>query len=162
MKSQNHKLNRAVQAMLFSMVESGMQDELIGDKGKLRAKANGPGPTGDTTSHNGSEAMWAVILTKELWRKGIWCARLLRIVDAFMADWISRNDAKTVSIVSLGCFHPVMKVQSASIHFFLGGDEENQDIDDEGPEVERIVVDICPSDSFTSSGNQCQGRPASP
>ncbi|TFK96873.1 actin cytoskeleton organization and cell cycle progression protein [Pterulicium gracile] len=116
MKSQNHKLNRAVQAMLFSMVESGMQDELIGDKGKLRAKANGPGPTGDTTSHNGSEAMWAVILTKELWRKGIW------------------NDAKTVSIVSLGCFHPVMKVQSASIHFFLGGDEENQDIDDEGPE----------------------------
>jgi len=39
-----------------------------------------------------------------------------------------RNDAKTVSIVVLGCFHPFTKVQSASLHFFLGSeDEEDED-----------------------------------
>lgn len=47
----------------------------------------------------------------------------------------SRNDAKTVSIVALGCFHPVTKVQSASLHFFLGSDEENDDSDDEEEDV---------------------------
>lgn len=71
MRSKNHKLNRAVQAMLFSMVERGMEGEVVGDKGKLRASA---GPTTDRTAHNGEEAMWAVILTKELWKKGIWSA----------------------------------------------------------------------------------------
>ena len=68
-RSQNHKLNRAVQAMLFNMVERGMSGEVTGDKGKLRVAAiskNGP----DT--HNTDEAMWAVILTKELWRKRVW------------------------------------------------------------------------------------------
>lgn len=46
-----------------------------------------------------------------------------------------RNDTKTVSIVAQGCFHPVVKVQSASLHFFLGSDEEKEDSDDEGEDV---------------------------
>jgi len=54
--------------MLFTMVERGMDAEVIGDKGKLRAA----GPTSDKTANNGEDAMWAVILTKELWRKRIW------------------------------------------------------------------------------------------
>ncbi|KAF7304623.1 Protein SDA1 [Mycena kentingensis (nom. inval.)] len=114
MRSKNHKLNRAVQAMLFGMVERGMDGEVLGDKGKLRESS---GPTSDKIAHNGEEAMWAVILTKELWRKGVW------------------NDAKSVSILALGCFHPVIKVQSASIHFFLGSDEEKEDSDDEEDEA---------------------------
>lgn len=65
LRTKNHKLNRAVQAMLFGMVERGMEAEVVGDKGKLKAAA-GPGS-------NGEEAMWAVVLSKELWRKGIWC-----------------------------------------------------------------------------------------
>ncbi|KAF9239627.1 SDA1-domain-containing protein [Melanogaster broomeanus] len=105
LRTKNHKLNRAVQAMLFGMVERGMDGEVLGDKGKLRA-----GPAG---GGNGEDAMWAVILTKELWRKGVW------------------TDAKSVSIVALGCFHPVMKVQSASVHFFLGSDDEKEDSDAE-------------------------------
>ncbi|KAJ7632313.1 SDA1-domain-containing protein [Roridomyces roridus] len=116
-KSKNHKLNRAVQAMLFGMVERGMDGEVVGDKGKLRASA---GPTTDRAAHNGEEAMWAVILTKELWRKGIW------------------TDAKPVAIIALGCFHPVVKVQSASIHFFLGSDEEKEDSDDEAEEATDV------------------------
>ncbi|KAI0371821.1 actin cytoskeleton organization and cell cycle progression protein [Pilatotrama ljubarskyi] len=112
LRSKNHKLNRAVQAMLFGMVERGMDAEVVGDKGKLKAAA-GPG-------NNGEEAMWAVVLTKELWRKGIW------------------NDAKTVSIIALGCFHPVVKVQSASLHFFLGSDEEKEDSDDEEEDLPDV------------------------
>lgn len=46
-----------------------MDGEMQGDKGKLRVTG---GPTSDRTANNGEEAMWAVILTKELWRKGIW------------------------------------------------------------------------------------------
>ncbi|KAK0483327.1 SDA1-domain-containing protein [Armillaria novae-zelandiae] len=113
--STNHKLNRAVQAMLFGMVERGMDGQVLGDKGKLRASTSqSPSPI------NGHDAMWAIILTKELWRKGIW------------------TDAKPVSIVALGCFHPVVKVQSASIHFFLGSDEDKEDSDDE----EEETVDV--------------------
>jgi hypothetical protein len=48
---------------------------------------------------------------------------------------LCRTDAKPVSIVALGCFHPVMKVQSASIHFFLGSSEEKEDSDDEEDDV---------------------------
>ncbi|KAI0292307.1 actin cytoskeleton organization and cell cycle progression protein [Russula brevipes] len=101
-RTKNHKLNRAVQAMLFGMVER--------DKGKLRSN---PNTSAEGLSSSGDEAMWAVVLTKELWTKGIW------------------NDAKSVAIVALGCFHPATKVQTASLHFFLGSDEEPEDSDDE-------------------------------
>ena len=92
--------------MLFGMVERGMDGVVAGDKGKSRAQ---PG--------SGDEAMWAVVLTKELWRKGVW------------------DDAKSVSIVALGCFHPVAKVQSAALHFFLGSEEEEEDSDEEEDDV---------------------------
>ncbi|KAI0321031.1 SDA1-domain-containing protein [Amylostereum chailletii] len=116
-RTKNHKLNRAVQAMLFGMVERGMDGTVIGDKGKLRSQ---PKNSDGGLASSGDEAMWAVVLTKELWRKGIW------------------NDAKPVAIVALGCFHPVAKVQSASLHFFLGSDEEEEDSDDE--EEEQINI----------------------
>jgi hypothetical protein len=46
-----------------------------------------------------------------------------------------RTDAKTVSIIALGCFHPNVKVQSASLHFFLGSEDEQDDSDDDDDEV---------------------------
>jgi protein SDA1 len=52
-----------------------------------------------------------------------------------------RTDPKAVSIIALGCFHPTIKVQSASIHFFLGHDEEKEDSDD-GDDV-RFKYDQC-------------------
>ncbi|KAF9052728.1 SDA1-domain-containing protein [Panaeolus papilionaceus] len=112
MRSQNHKLNRAVQAMLFSMVEHGMSGDVQGDKGKLKMTSANP------EGQNSEEAMWAIVLTKELWRKGIW------------------SDAKSVSIVAQGCFHPVTKVQSASLHFFLGSEEAGDDSDDEDETID--------------------------
>ncbi|KAF8894386.1 protein required for actin cytoskeleton organization and cell cycle progression [Infundibulicybe gibba] len=112
--TKNHKLNRAVQTMLFNMVERGMDGEVVGDKGKLRESRL---PAADGHAHNGEEAMWAIILTRELWRKGVWV------------------DSKPVSIIALGCFHPITKVQSASSHFFLGSGDEKLDEDNEDEDV---------------------------
>lgn len=44
-------------------------------------------------------------------------------------------DTKTVAIIALGCTHPNAKVQSASIHFFIG-----QDVDDALNESENQQV----------------------
>lgn len=55
-----------------------------------------------------------------------------------------RTDAKTVAIIALGCFHPVTKVQSASAHFFLGGDEEDGPDSDE----EEVCCYVMSSASF--------------
>jgi hypothetical protein len=52
--------------MLFGMVERGMGLDFVGDKGAIKAVSDSMlGPPGQ-------DAMWAVILTKELWRKSIW------------------------------------------------------------------------------------------
>ncbi|KAF9070325.1 SDA1-domain-containing protein [Rhodocollybia butyracea] len=117
-RAKNHKLNRAIQAMLFGMVENGLADiSNFGNKGKQKEVNNGVHfGTTDKTAGRGEDAMWAVILTKELWRKGIW------------------NDVKPVSIVAIGCLHPVLKVQSASMHFFLGDDDRREDSDEEDEE----------------------------
>ncbi|KAJ3794463.1 SDA1-domain-containing protein [Lentinula aff. detonsa] len=117
-RTKNHKLNRAIQAMLFGMVENGLEDvSNFGNKGKQKEFGTGTHfGSSDKTAGRGEDAMWAVILTKELWRKGIW------------------DDVKPVSIVAIGCLHPVLKVQSASIHFFLGDDDEKEDSDQEDEE----------------------------
>ena len=111
-----------------------MDAEVVGDKGKLRAAV-----ATSTTGGNGEDAMWAVVLTKELWRKGIWC-----VLSAFPCTGSQhgecRNDAKAVSIIALGCFHPVVKVQSASLHFFLGSDEEKEDSDEEEEDVSCLYL----------------------
>ena len=52
--------------MLFNMVERGRTGEVLGDKGKPRVLH------GQTEGQNTEEAIWAVVLTKELWRKGVW------------------------------------------------------------------------------------------
>jgi protein SDA1 len=68
-RTKNHKLNRAVQAMLFGMIERGMGGTVMGDKGKVRSN---PNTNAEGLSSSGDEAMWAVVLTKELWKKGVW------------------------------------------------------------------------------------------
>ncbi|KZT62211.1 SDA1-domain-containing protein [Calocera cornea HHB12733] len=116
-RSRNHKLNRAVQAMLFGMLERGMGSEMIGDKGKLRERPE------DASRQAMDEAMWAIALAKELWKKGVW------------------NDEKTVSIVALGCIHPSTKVQKAAYYFFLGSEEDEVDSsgeEDEGPDIKQL------------------------
>jgi protein SDA1 len=72
--------------------------------------------------------MWAVLMTKELWKKGVWLVPLAPVCQLRLTQY--RDDAKSVAIVALECFHPITKVQSASFHFFLGSDEESEDSED--------------------------------
>lgn len=97
------------------MVESGMQSAVVGDKGKGRKNAN---------KEKGGEAMWAVMMVRELWKKGVW------------------KDAKTVSIVSLAAFHPNTKVQAAAMHFFLGSEDDDGEEEDEEEEVREARRDV--------------------
>lgn len=70
LKAKNHKLNSGVQAILFTMIERGMDAEVQGDKGNIRGqKASDAMKIGSS-----DEAMWAVSLTKEFWSKNIWYA----------------------------------------------------------------------------------------
>ncbi|KAF8623968.1 hypothetical protein AX15_006123 [Amanita polypyramis BW_CC] len=110
-RHKNHRLNRAMQAMLFCMVERGVESHVAYGKGKTDM---------DQANDNRDEAMWAIILTKELWKKCVWM------------------DGKTVAIVALGCSHPSAKVQSASIHFFIGQDPD--DGQDESDDEQHIDV----------------------
>ncbi len=59
-----------MQAMLFVMVERGMDNRVAGNKGKTSLHQ-----TGDEED----EAMWAIILAKELWKKNVWCVFLALI-----------------------------------------------------------------------------------
>jgi protein SDA1 len=93
--------------------------DFVGDKGRVK-------PISDSTlGPAGQDAMWAVVLTKELWRKSIWS--VLFVLTPFYLDTSNRNDAKSVAIVAMACFHPIVKVQSASIHFFLGSDQDDDE-----------------------------------
>lgn len=72
LKTKNHKLNRVVQAMLFGMVDRGMDGEVQGEKGKLRAGKSKFVEGVDASVKHGDEALWAIVLAKELWKKGVW------------------------------------------------------------------------------------------
>lgn len=121
LKTKNHKLNRMVQGLLFGMIEKGVdaEAERLGTGVK-------PSRRGDVKVVGAREAMWAVKIAAELWRKNVW------------------RDAKTVAIVASACFHPDTKVQSAAIHFFLvtpeAGKEEvdSDDEDNEGPDIKTV------------------------
>lgn len=112
--------------MLFAMLERGMSQDVTGDKGKKKSVQN----------EKGDEAIWAVVLAKELWKTGVWYGLSSDFMSGHGSDAVlDRNDAKTVAIMSMGCLHPNTKVQSASIHFFLGDENEDKDGDSDDDEV---------------------------
>lgn len=130
-KAKNHQLNRVVQGLLFGVVEVGMPGQHLGggsneEAAHLARVGYGKGQLG---SSSGGEALWAVRLAAELWRKRIW------------------NDAKTVSLLALACLHPHPRVQSSAIRFFLGdlhsteagaGSDEEEDSDQDEPVIPDV------------------------
>lgn len=85
-KSTNHKLNRTVQNVLFNLL------------------------TSDRTSPKG---IWAIRVTRELWRRQIW------------------SDAKAVEIMKEAALSEDTKVIIGGVSFFLGGDKEREEAADE-------------------------------
>lgn len=92
-KATNHKLNRSMQTKCYNLIAA------------------------DPSS---SKGLWAVKLTRELWKRQIW------------------SDAKAVSVMELAALSQDAKVVTSGVRFFLGGDqereaaaEEDSDSDDE-------------------------------
>ncbi|KAJ5901590.1 hypothetical protein N7495_002118 [Penicillium taxi] len=97
LKTTNHKLNRTMQTVLFNLV------------------------TSDRTS---SKALWAIKLTRELWKRQIW------------------TDAKTVEIMKEASLSENEKVIIGGVRFFLGGDKEREQMEDESSDEEVDVARI--------------------
>lgn len=117
-KSKNHRLNRVVQGLLFGIVQKGID---------ASSGASSLPPPRKGQSAGKTEALWAVRLAANLWKKQIW------------------TDSKTVSLLALACFHPHPRVQSSAVRFFLGDlhsaedDAEESGSDDEGPDVDALM-----------------------
>lgn len=78
-------------------------------------------------SDSESNGLWATKLTRELWRRGIW------------------DDSRTVEIMTQACLSSNLKVAGSAARFFLGGDkerdeaQENPSSDDE-PELDMSAL----------------------
>lgn len=126
-KAKNTKLNSMVQGLLMAMIDRGIaaEQERVGTGVKASRRGASTGKDGKVVG--GREAMWAVKVATELWRKNVW-----------------RGDKMTVKVVARACFHPDTKVQSAAMHFFLvtpDADAEDVDSDveeDAGPDIMAV------------------------
>ncbi|KAI9932113.1 hypothetical protein ASPWEDRAFT_132696 [Aspergillus wentii DTO 134E9] len=92
-KTANHKLNKTMQTVLFNLV------------------------TSDRTS---SKGLWAIKITRELWKRQIWA------------------DAKAVEVMKEASLSSNEKVTVGGVRFFLGGDKEREEMEDESSDEETI------------------------
>ncbi|KAJ5091168.1 hypothetical protein NUU61_006038 [Penicillium alfredii] len=92
-KTTNHKLNRTMQTVLFNLV------------------------TSDRTS---SKGVWAIKLTRELWKRQIW------------------TDAKAVEVMKEANLSENEKVIIGGVRFFLGGDKEREEMEDESSDEDAV------------------------
>ncbi|KAI0019442.1 SDA1-domain-containing protein [Xylariomycetidae sp. FL0641] len=68
-----------------------------------------------------SKPIWAVKIVRELWRRQIW------------------TDAKTVDIMRQASLNDNEKVVSGAVRFFLGGDKEREEYEDESSDDENTT-----------------------
>ncbi|SMQ47449.1 unnamed protein product [Zymoseptoria tritici ST99CH_3D7] len=92
-KTKNHKLNRNIQTICYNLIAT------------------------DPASPKG---LWAVKLTRELWKRQVW------------------TDAKAVSVMEIAALSQDAKVVTAGVRFFLGADQEREDAADEDSDEEKI------------------------
>ena len=99
-RSKNHRLNKTVQAVLFELVAAGRDDA---------AAAAG---------------LWAVKLTRELWRRGVW------------------DDGRAVEIMKEAALCANTKVVAGGLRFFLGVDQEKEELADESDSGDDAAPDL--------------------
>ncbi|KAI1471155.1 SDA1-domain-containing protein [Daldinia caldariorum] len=75
-----------------------------------------------TSDRSSPKALWAVKLVRELWRRQVW------------------SDAKTVDIMRQACLADNEKVIVGGVRFFLGGDKEREEFEDESSDEETIDI----------------------
>ena len=93
-KTTNHKLNRSVQTTLHNLV---------------------------TEDRKSTKALWAVKITREMWKRQIW------------------TDAKAVEIMKEAALADDEKCIVGGVRFFLGGDKEREELEDESSEEEDAI-----------------------
>ena len=94
-KTTNHRLNRTIQSVLYNLV---------------------------ITDRSSPNALWAVKLTRELWKRQIW------------------TEAKAVDLMKEACLADNEKVVVGAVRFFLGGDQEREDLEDESSDEEAVDI----------------------
>ncbi|KAL8679588.1 MAG: hypothetical protein Q9186_004145 [Xanthomendoza sp. 1 TL-2023] len=92
-KTTNHRLNRTFQTVLSNLL------------------------TSDRTS---SKGLWAVKITRELWKRQIW------------------TDSKAVEIMKEASLADNEKIIVGGVRFFLGGDKEREELEDESSDEDAI------------------------
>ncbi|KAL8999847.1 MAG: hypothetical protein Q9169_001388 [Polycauliona sp. 2 TL-2023] len=92
-KTTNHRLNRTFQTVLSNLL---------------------------TSDRNSSKGLWAVKITRELWKRQIW------------------TDSKAVEIMKEASLADNDKIVAGGVRFFLGGDKEREDLEDESSDEEAI------------------------
>ncbi|KAI2632682.1 SDA1-domain-containing protein [Hypomontagnella submonticulosa] len=75
-----------------------------------------------TSDRTSPKALWAVKLVRELWRRQIW------------------TDARTVDIMRQACLAENEKVIVGGARFFLGGDKEREEFEDESSDEESVDI----------------------
>ncbi|KAI1084704.1 SDA1-domain-containing protein [Whalleya microplaca] len=75
-----------------------------------------------TSDRSSPKAIWAVKIVRELWRRQIW------------------TDAKTVDIMRQACLADNEKVIAGSVRFFLGGDKEREEFEDDSSDEETVDI----------------------
>ena len=96
-KSINHPLNRTIQTVLYNLI---------------------------TADRSSPRAIWAIKLTRELWKRQIW------------------TDAKPVDVMREACLADNEKVVIGAVRFFLGGDKEREELEDESSDEEVDLLKI--------------------
>jgi protein SDA1 len=94
-KSINHRLNRTIQTALFNLL---------------------------TSDRASSKGIWAVKITRELWKRQIW------------------TDSKAVEIMKEASLADNEKVIGGGVRFFLGGDKEREELEDESSDEEAVDI----------------------
>lgn len=94
-RTTNHKLNRTIQKVLHNLV---------------------------TSDRSSSKALWAVKITREMWRRQIW------------------TDAKAVEIMKEAAVADNEKVVSGGVRFFLGGDKEREEMEDDSSDDDGVDI----------------------
>lgn len=92
-KTKNHKLNRSVQITLHNLV---------------------------TESGSSARGLWAVKITREMWKRQIW------------------TDAKAVEIMKEAAVGDNEKCIAGGVRFFLGGDKEREELEDEDSDGDTV------------------------
>lgn len=91
----NHRLNKTIQTALFNLL------------------------TSDRSSPKG---IWAVKITRELWKRQIW------------------TDSKAVEVMKEASLSDNEKVIGGGVRFFLGGDKEREELEDDSSDEEAVDI----------------------